>query len=200
TVAGGRAGARGDDFVAVKSSRIIFISDQSAGAVMAAYWYRQIGFPDVRVLQGGLEAWRESGGSVESGAPQTEPLGFETAKKLARTVVPGEVNSLLQSSPGILHVGSGGDFSVKHLAGSKWISRGWLELKLPSLWTDKARPIVLACRDGQSSILAGKTLGEMGYKDVFVLNGGVQMWERAGYLTAEGLESCLLEPNDVGVC
>jgi len=103
----------------------------------------------------------------------------------------------LQSSPVILHVGSSADFAVKHLPGSKWISRGWLELKLPSLWTDKARPIVLACRDGQSSILAGKTLGEMGYKEVFVLNGGIQMWERAGYPTAKGLESCLVEPNDV---
>jgi len=196
-IPGGQAVQRADDFVAVKNSRIIFISDQSARAVMAAYWYRQIGFPDVRVLQGGLEAWRESGGSVESGAPQTEPLGFETAKKLARTLVPDEVNSLLQSSPVILHVGSSADFAVKHLPGSKWISRGWLELKLPSLWTDKARPIVLACRDGQSSILAGKTLGEMGYKEVFVLNGGIQMWERAGYPTAKGLESCLVEPNDV---
>jgi len=72
-----------------------------------------------------------------------------------------------------------------------------LELKLPSLCTDKALPIVLTCRDGQGSILAAKTLVEMGYKEVFVLNGGVQMWERAGYPTAKGLEFCLVEPNDV---
>src|SRR5215831_13761934 len=196
-IPGGQAVQRADDFVAVKTSRIIFISDQSPRAVMAAYWYRQMGFPDVRVLQGGLEAWRESGGSVESGAPRNEPLGFETAKKLARTLVPDEVNSLLRSSPVILHVGSSADFAVKHLPGSKWISRGWLELKLPSLCIDKARPIVLACRDGQNSILAAKTLAEIGYKEVFVLNGGVRMWERAGYPTGKGLESCLVEANDV---
>src|SRR5262245_45098783 len=196
-IPGGQAVQRADDFVAVKNSRIIFISNQSARAVMAAYWYLQMGFPDVKVLQGGLEAWRENGGSVESGISQTEPLGFETAKKLARTLAPDEVNSLLQSSPVILHVGSSADFASKHLPGSKWISRGWLELKLPSLCTDKAQPIVLACRDGQSSILAAKTLVEMGYKEVFVLNGGVQMWERAGYPATKGLESCLVEPNDV---
>src|SRR5215475_77717 len=195
---GGQAVQRADYFVAVKNSRIIFIINQSARAVRAAYWYRQMGFPEVKVLQGGLEAWRESGGSVESGAPQDEPLGFETATKLARTLVPDEVNSLLQSSPvSILHVGSSADFASKHLPGSKWISRGWLELKLPNLCTDKARPIVLACRDGQSSILAAQTLAEMGYKEVFVLNGGVEMWERAGYATTKGLESCLVEPNDV---
>src|SRR5262249_48308587 len=144
------------------------------------------------------EAGRESGGSVESGAPQNEPLGFETAKKLARMLAPDQVNSLLQSSPvSILHVGSSADFAAAHLPGSKWISRGWLELKLPSLWTDKAQPIVLACRDGQSSIIAAKTLAEMGYKEIFVLNGGGVMWGRSGYATTKGLESCLVEPNDV---
>ena len=197
-IPGGQAVQRADDFVAVKNSRIVFISDQSARAVMAAYWYLQMDFPDVKVLQGGLEAWRESGGSVESGAPQNEPLGFDTAKKLARTRVPDEVNSFLQSSPiSILHVGSTADFAAAHLPGSKWISRGWLELKLSSLCSDNTHAIVLACRDGQSSILAAKTLAEMGYKEVFVLNGGVQMWERADYPTAKGLESCLVEPNDV---
>src|SRR5262245_34956904 len=95
-IPGGQAVQRADDFVAVKNSRIVFISDQSARAVMAAYWYGQMGFPDVKVLQGGLEAWRETGGLVESGTPQTEPIGFETAKKLARTLVPDEVNSLSQ--------------------------------------------------------------------------------------------------------
>src|SRR5215510_6536741 len=65
-IPGGQAVQCTDDFLAVKNSRIIFISDQSARAVMAAYWYRQIGFPDVRVLRGGLEAWRDNDGSVES--------------------------------------------------------------------------------------------------------------------------------------
>jgi rhodanese-related sulfurtransferase len=197
-IPGGQAVQRADDFVAVKNGRIIFVSNQSARAVMAAYWYRQMGFRDVKVLQGGFEAWRESGGAVESGWSQTEPLGFETAKKSARVLAPGEVNSLLQrSTASVLHVGSSADFAAVHLPCSKWISRGWLELKLPSLWTDKAQPMVLACRNGQGSILAARTLAEMGYKEVFVLDRGVQTWARAGYPTERGIESCLVEPNDV---
>ena len=197
-VPGGQAVQRADDFVAVKNGRIIFVSNQSARAVMAAYWYRQMGFRDVKVLQGGLEAWRDRGGPVKSGGSQNEPLGFAAAKKVARMLVAGEVSSLLQnSSASILHVGSSSDFAAVHLPGSKWISRGWLELKLTSLWTDKAQPIMLSCRDGQSSILAARTLAEMGYKEIFVLDGGVQMWARAGYPTERGLESCLVESNDV---
>jgi rhodanese-related sulfurtransferase len=197
-IPGGQAVQRADDFVAVKNGRIIFVSDQSARAVMAGYWYRQMGFRDVNVLQGGLEAWRESGGPVESGISQNEPLGFAAAKKLVRTLVPDEVNSFLQNSPvSILHVGSSADFAAVHLPCSKWISRSWLELKLPSLLTDKTQFIVLSCRDGQSSIFAARTLAEMGYKEIFVLDGGVQTWARAGYPTERGTESCLVEPNDV---
>jgi rhodanese-related sulfurtransferase len=197
-IPGGQAVQRADDFVAVKNSRIIFVSNQSTRAVMAAYWYRQMGFRDVSVLQGGLQAWRGSGGSVESGASQKEPFGFETAKKIARTLVPDEASSLLQSSSvSVLYVGSSADFATAHLPGSKWISRGWLELKLPSLLTDKAQPIVLSCRDGQESILAARTLAEMRYKEIFVLDGGVQTWARAGYPTERGIKSCLVEPNDV---
>jgi rhodanese-related sulfurtransferase len=197
-IPGGQAVQRADDFVAVKNSRIIFVSHQSARAVMAAYWYCQMGFRDVRVLQGGLEAWRDNGGAVESGGSQNEPLGFETARKLARMLAPDEANSLLQSSSvSILHVGRSTDFAAAHLPGSKWISRGWLELKLPSLLSDKGQPIVLSCVDGQSSIFAARTLAEMGYKEIFVLNGGVQTWARAGYPIERGRESCLVEPNDV---
>jgi rhodanese-related sulfurtransferase len=63
-VPGGQAVQRADDFVAVRNGRIIFVSNQSARAVMAAYWYRQMGFRDVKVLRGGLNLAR-NGGSVE---------------------------------------------------------------------------------------------------------------------------------------
>jgi rhodanese-related sulfurtransferase len=197
-VPGGQAVQRTDDFVAVRNGGIVFVSNQSARAVMAAYWYRQMGFRDVKVLEGGLQAWRKNGGAVESGVSQNEPLGFEAAKTLARTLGPGEASSLLHSSSvGVLHVGSSADFAAAHLAGSKWISRGWLELKLPTLLSDRTRPLLLSCADGRSSTLAARTLAEMGYPQVFVLDGGVERWARAGYPTERGLESCLVDPNDV---
>jgi rhodanese-related sulfurtransferase len=197
-VPGGQAVQRADDFVAVKNGRIVFISNQCARAVMAAYWYGQMGFRDVKVLQEGMEAWREHGGSMESGMPQNEPLGFAEAKKLARALTPKETNALVQSSViNILHVGSSADFAAAHLPGSKWISRGWLELKLPSSLDDRIHPIILSCADGRNSTLAAPTLLKMAYKEVFVLDGGVQAWAGAGYPTESGLDSCLVEPNDV---
>ena len=137
---------------------------------------------------------------MESGESPSEPLGLEAARKLARMLTPGEVKSLLRGlSVEVLHVGNSLDFEAAHLPGSKWISRGWLELKLPTRLGNRAQPIVLSCRDGQSSILAARTLAEMGYKEIFVLDGGIQTWAGAGHSSEKGLDSCLIEPNDVVV-
>jgi rhodanese-related sulfurtransferase len=83
-IPGGQAVQRVDDFVAVRNAKIIFVSNTSARAVMAAYWYRQMGFRAVAVLQGGLRAWIESGESLAQGANKAEPLGYEAAAKLVR--------------------------------------------------------------------------------------------------------------------
>jgi 3-mercaptopyruvate sulfurtransferase SseA len=56
---------------------------------------------------------------------------------------------------------------------------------------------VLSCPDGQNSTLAARILKELGYEEVFVLDGGVQAWKNAGYPTETGLTACLSEPNDV---
>jgi 3-mercaptopyruvate sulfurtransferase SseA len=37
----------------------------------------------------------------------------------------------------------------------------------------------------------------MGYKGVSVADGGLRAWARAGYPIEKGLESYLVEPNDV---
>jgi rhodanese-related sulfurtransferase len=198
SIPGAQAVQRADDFIAVRNGRIVFVSNESARAVMAAYWYRHMGFRDVKVLRGGVLAWRANGGALASGSSQTEPLGCEDARRVARMLDAGEIESLVRHrSCSLLHVGSSAEFEAAHLPGSKWISRGWLELKLPSLLADRARPIVLSCADGRSSTLASRTLRELGYKEIFVLDGGLQAWAQAGYPTMEGFGSCLVEPNDV---
>jgi rhodanese-related sulfurtransferase len=165
---------------------------------MAAYWYKQMGFRNVGVLRGGIQDWQKNGGALVQGTMRREPLGLEDARKRARVLDPAEVKSLVENpSVSVLHVGSSIDFAAAHLPGSKWISRGWLELKLPGFLNDADRPIVLSCHDSRNSVLASRTLHEMGYKEVFVLGGGVQSWERSGYQIQKGLEGCLLEPDDV---
>jgi rhodanese-related sulfurtransferase len=197
-VPGGQAVQRADDFIAVRNAKIVFISNESARAVMAAYWYRQMGFRDVQVLSGGLAAWRRDGGSVSTGAENHEPLGLEEAKKLARLLTPSDASMLLkQSSVVILDVGSSLEYEAAHLLGARWISRGWLEPKLPGYFSDRSQAILITCPDGAHSILAARALAKCGFDNVYVLDGGVRAWIAASFSTESGLTACLTETNDV---
>ena len=56
---------------------------------------------------------------------------------------------------------------------------------------------MVTCPDGRSSALAAQTLRDLDYVDVSVLDGGVRAWRAAGLPVEQGLDACLLEPNDV---
>ena len=198
SIPGGQAVQRADDFVAVRNGQIVFISNESARAVIAAYWYRQMGFSNVAVLQGGLRAWMEGGAKIEKGSLRNESMGFEAARQVVSVLEAPIVEGLMRdSSVLLLDVGTSLDFEAAHLPRAKWISRGWLDLKLPELYPERTQPIVLSCADGRSSILAALTLGELGYSDVVVLGGGVRAWSAAGFPTEQGVDGCLVECNDV---
>lgn len=197
-VPGGQAVQRADDFVAVRNGGIVFISEHGARATMAAYWYRRMGFPKVYVLQGGLSAWSERGQQLASGPALAEALGIESARRAARHIDAQTLAQGVQSASAlILDVGASIDFDASHVPGAKWLSRGWLEVKIPEQFPDRRRSIVVTCPDGVQSALAARALKEIGYTDVSVLTGGVRAWTAAGLPVEKGLDGCLVETNDV---
>jgi rhodanese-related sulfurtransferase len=56
------------------------------------------------------------------------------------------------------------------------ITRGYLEIKLPKEIKKKDTNIVVYCCTGHRSVLAVKTLNEMGYSNVLTLDGGIKKW------------------------
>ena len=197
-VPGGQAVQRADDFIVVRNAPIVFISNEGARAVMAAYWYKGMGFADVAVLDGGVRAWRENGERMEVGAREAQPAGFEAARRQVRAIDARTLSEKMRdASPLLLDVGSSLDFESAHLPGARWISRGWLDLKLPEVCADRTQPILVTCPDGRQSTLAAKTLGELGYTDVSVLGGGTRAWSAAGFSTEQGVDGCLVARNDV---
>lgn len=197
-VPGGQAVQRADDFVAVRNAQIIFISNDSVRAIMAAYWYCQMGYPYVFVLRGGLRAWSESGAKLSTGMTEDKPLGFDTAKRDAVLLCPEELARRFQeASILVLDVGTSLDFEAAHVPGAKWLPRGWLEIEIPERFPDRRQAIVLTCSDGAQSVFASRALRRIGYTDVAVLSGGVRGWLAAGFPTEAGLDERLVEPNDV---
>jgi rhodanese-related sulfurtransferase len=197
-VSGGQAVQRADDFVAVRNARVVFLSDRGSRATMAAYWYRRMGFPRVAALRGGLSAWEQEGQELHAGAFKPRPFGYENLKRFLRFVAPQDLMQWLnRKETFVLDVSTSVEFEAAHVPGARWISRGWLDLKMPFLFPDRRSRLALACADGQNALLAARTLEDLGYSEVFVLDGGMQAWIAAGLPTSGGLENCLVEANDV---
>jgi rhodanese-related sulfurtransferase len=198
SVPGGQAVQRADDFIAVRNAGIVFVSERSARAVMAAYWYARMGFRHVSVLQGGIQSWTESGRPLARGVQRKEPLGYGEAKNSARFRSPAE----MQSAPGdsvvtILDVGSSSEYKTAHVPNAKWVSRGSLEETLPHRIPAADSPLLVTCPDGRQSVFASRALASIGYTNIAVLDGGVRAWQAAGYGTENGMSSCWSEVNDI---
>jgi rhodanese-related sulfurtransferase len=197
-IPGGQAVQRADDFIAVRNAKIVFVSYGHARAVMAAYWFRQMGFEAVAVLQGGVQGWIRDGHNLSTETSAARILILDEADAKTRYLNPTELDSLSSSTgPFILNVGTSQEYQAGHVPKSLWLSRGWLELKINGLCPDPSQPIVITCPTGQQSILAALTLSERGYSDVSVLKGGLKAWIKEGHPTEKGLDGCVMEPNDV---
>ncbi len=66
------------------------------------------------------------------------------------------------------------------LPGAQQIPRGYLELRIEQAVPAHDAPIVLYCQGGTRSLLAGRTLREMGYTNLRSLAGGFDAWKSAG--------------------
>ena len=67
-----------------------------------------------------------------------------------------------------------------HIPGASHIPRGYLELRVENAIPDKSSPVLLYCAGGVRSVLAARTLQDMGYENVTSLNGGFTAWKDRG--------------------
>jgi molybdopterin/thiamine biosynthesis adenylyltransferase/rhodanese-related sulfurtransferase len=68
-----------------------------------------------------------------------------------------------------------------YIPGAVHVPRGFLELQIEEAVPDKAKTVVLYCAGGVRSLMAAKTLQEMGYRDVVSMAGGFGQWKGNGY-------------------
>ncbi|HVP30228.1 MAG TPA: rhodanese-like domain-containing protein [Myxococcota bacterium] len=124
------------------------------------------------------------------------------AKKLAdfvrsalaeiREISPEEGQRLL-AAPGhegwhFVDVREPDEYAAGHLPGARLFPRGFLEVRADTEhpkrdpWLqDRSRPLVLYCGGGQRSVLAAKTLQDMGFERVVSMAEGWTGWTKRGY-------------------
>src|SRR5712691_6263537 len=103
--------------------------------------------------------------------------------KQARTEVPEVTPAELSRQtprPVVLDVREKQETDLGMLPGAKHVPRGYLELRIEEAVPDHNADVVLYCAGGTRSLLAGRTLRDMGYTRVRSLAGGYGAWKDAG--------------------
>jgi rhodanese-related sulfurtransferase len=80
----------------------------------------------------------------------------------------------------LLDVREDREFVVDHAEGARHLGRGVLERDIEKLIPDRDAEIVLYCGGGFRSALAAESLGKMGYRNVWSMDGGMRAWREAG--------------------
>jgi rhodanese-related sulfurtransferase len=198
---GGQAVQRADDLVAVRSAHIIFCCDGLVRGAVTASWFRQMGYPRVSAVDGGVDAWSQRGLPLATGADDVVPLGLVEAEAHVTSLSPAELQAQLEQGPTrgqvVLFVDSSRQFARGHVPGARWLSRSWLELEVGSRVADFEQPVIVTDSDGRGAALAASTLAEMGYQQVAVLSGGMRAWQAAGLPIEQGLSGVMQPPDDV---
>ena len=84
----------------------------------------------------------------------------------------------------LIDVRDGEEFTQGCIPSAVHMSRGTLEFQIGNQVPNHDQEIVLYCAAGFRSLLAAKSLGEMGYKSLFSLEGGFRQWTEEGHEVA----------------
>lgn len=167
-----------DEHVPLRGVGVVLIDDGGARAWLVGHWLALLGFDDVAVVDGGLPAWEAAGLPVATYVPDPDPVGLEAARAAVTLVTADDAVELVASGAVRVHsVDLSADFEAAHVPGAGWLPLSDVLAERPLPTVDLTQPVLVTCRDGRGSALAGQRLRQRGMKDVKVLDGGLAAWQ-----------------------
>ena len=118
----------------------------------------------VALVSGAMLVWpavRRAGGSA-------------SVSTLQATLLMNQQNAL------VLDVREAAEYEKGHVLAARNIPLGELEARSAELEKHKAKPVIVACDDGNRSGRAATALRKRGFEQVFTLSGGIGAWRQAG--------------------
>jgi sulfur-carrier protein adenylyltransferase/sulfurtransferase len=108
---------------------------------------------------------------------------MEEARKAIPEVSIDEVKSRVERGENwtLLDVREREEYREGHLEGAISLPRGFMEMRVEETVADKTKPIIAYCAGGVRSLIAARTLKEMGYENVVSMSGGYTAWKNAGH-------------------
>jgi thiosulfate/3-mercaptopyruvate sulfurtransferase len=193
--------------VGARRGRTVVLYDDAGTAPSARAWWvlRTYGFADVRVLDGGLRAWREAGLPLEQGMPPAlntapEDLGPADARRIAdhagvRSAIE-DGNLVLDARPAARFRGEAAEpvpgIRSGHIPGSvnlpnqqlldpatgRFLPADALRARLREAGVDTAAPVICTCGSGVTACVLALALDTIGHERVAVYDGSWTDWAR----------------------
>jgi rhodanese-related sulfurtransferase len=106
--------------------------------------------------------------------------------EVIRKCTPREAGAALAGSAGcqLVDVREFPEYDAERVAGARLAPLSALEEGLGG--TDAQRPVYLMCRSGKRAALAAQRLAARGFKNLWVIDGGMQAWAAAGLPVERG--------------
>lgn len=175
-----------DRWAGTLRARLVLIDDTGVRATMTASWLVQMGWPEVYVLDGGLE-----GGGLESGIPAPVIPG-NPGDDIA-SITPDALKAMLAAGEAtVVDFSTSLEYKAGHIPGAWWAVRSRLATSLGKVSGDGT--LVFTARDPALARLAAGDAAELGTRKVLVLDGGNAAW---GEALATGFENMADTNNDV---
>lgn len=94
---------------------------------------------------------------------------------------PQSFEKKLKESKGanLVDVRTPGEYAQGHLANAVMIDVNSNDFKSRVAKLDKTKPVFVYCKAGSRSSSAADILNDMGFKEIYDLNGGITAWQRA---------------------
>lgn len=179
---------------------IVFADPDGSLSLNAAAKLLRLGYTDVGVLSGGIEAWQQAGYEVFIDKNVPSKAFGERVEIDARTphITAAELQTRLRNGEKTVIVDGrpAGEFYNFSLPGAYNIPNGELPYRIGSLVSDLETLIVVNCAGRTRSIIGAQALINAGVKQKVVsLQGGTMSWLIEGYTLAHGQSTILPEPD-----
>ena len=177
-----------------ENAEVVLYSSGVLPAATHAWWIlRYAGHDNVRVLNGGLSAWKKAGGALDQGVQQYEPSTFECHFRPGMFVSKEEVLTVLDNNEvGIIDVLPLESYGAEHIKGSICVSCMELMQGMDSFVPDdqlalhlkeasRYKRIITYCGGGIAATVSAVAHLIVGDENVAVYHGSMFEW------TGEGL-------------
>lgn len=173
-------------------------------SIIGARILQRMGFTNVYDLRNGTMAWRMAGLELEYGSdrlalPEPTPEGLEAAEAFAAQIVAEDgvrmlsvegLESLMQQAESenvyLIDVRTENEYAAGHIPGFQWSPGGQAVQRSDDLAAVKNGHVVFVCDGRVRASVAASWYRQMGFPNVYAVDGGTTAWRASGRSLAQG--------------